>query len=59
MRKLKTYDVVVVTTDEWARTVQATSRADARQLAEYAFSAGPLQQCGEEIEHIKLEEIRP
>jgi hypothetical protein len=59
MRKLKTYDVTVVTTDQWAGTVQATSRAAARKLAEDAFNEGDLQQCGEDIERIKLKEIRP
>jgi hypothetical protein len=59
MTALKTYDVIVVTTDEWAGTVQATSRSAARKLAEAAFNDGELQQCGEEIERIKLKEIRP
>ena len=40
---------IVVTTDEWAGTVQATSRYAARKLAEEAFNEGNLQQCGEEI----------
>jgi hypothetical protein len=57
MRQLKTYDVIVVTTDEWAGTVQATSRTAARRLAEDAFNEGHLQQCGEEIRHIKLREL--
>ena len=57
MRKLKSYDVTVVTTDEWAGTVQATSRYAARKLAEEAFNEGNLQQCGEEIQHIKLREL--
>jgi hypothetical protein len=57
MRKLKTYDVTVVTTDKWAGTVQATSRTAARKLAEDAFNEGHLQQCGEEIQHIKLREL--
>ncbi len=59
MGELKTYDVIVVTTDEWAGTVQATSRSAARKLAEAAFNDGEFQQCGEEIERIKLKEIRP
>jgi hypothetical protein len=57
MSKLKTYDVIVVTTDEWSGTVQATSRTSARKLAEAAFNDGEFQQCGEEIQHIKLREL--
>lgn len=59
MRKLKSYDVIVVTKAQWAGTVQATSRADGRGLALDPLSAGHLQQRGEEVDHITPEEIRP
>jgi hypothetical protein len=59
MSKMKTYDVLVVTVDEWAGSIRATSSAEARQLAEARFNEGDLQQCGEEITRIKIVEVRP
>ena len=59
MSKLKTYEAIVITSAEWAGTVQATSRAEAKSLAECEFNDGNFKQCGEEIERIKIQEVRP
>ena len=59
MSKLKTYDVIVVTTDKWAGSVQAKSRAAAKQLAEDEFNEGHFQQCDEEIQRVEILEVRP
>jgi hypothetical protein len=58
-KRLKTTDVIVVTTDKWAGTVEATSRTTARQLAEDHFNEGLFQQCDEEIHHVEIKEVRP
>ena len=52
MSKLKSYDVIVKTSDEWHGGVQAKSIADAKRIAEQQFSEGNLQQCGEEVETV-------
>lgn len=58
MSKLKTYDVVVTTTDQWSGTVEALSRSAARRLAQTEFDEGRLRQTGEEIEKIAASEVR-
>ena len=56
MSKLKTYKVSVVTSDTWQGSVQAASRADAKRLAAEQFKS---QERNAEIQHIKIEEVRP
>ena len=58
MSKLKTYDVIVHISAEWYGTVQATSRADAKRIAEEQYDEGDLRQCGEETEGVDVEEVK-
>ena len=56
MSKLKTYTAMIVTTDTWQGPVQAASRAEAKRLAAEQFKS---QERNAEIQHIKIEEVRP
>ena len=57
-KRLKTYDVIVTTSAEWFGTVEAKSRSAAKRLAEDEFNEGNLKQCDEEIQRIKIQEVR-
>lgn len=52
MSKLKSYAVIVKTSDEWSGRLLAKSLTHAKSLAEQAFNDGDLQQCGEGVERV-------
>jgi hypothetical protein len=58
MKKLKTYDCLVVTEDWWVGTVEANSRARAKELAEAAFNEGDFRQCQQDVLRVKAKEAR-
>lgn len=59
MSKLKTYDVIVTTSDQWAGTVEARSRSSARRLGETEFNeSNNFRQIDQEVTRISVSEVR-
>jgi hypothetical protein len=58
MSELKTYDVVVIVSGQFAGLVQATSKKAAKQIAEAEFNEGNLEQFEEEVTSVTAQEVR-
>ena len=58
MSKVKTYEVVVTTTEKWFGTVEAKSRSAARRIGEDQFNEGEFRQIYEQVVNVKVCEVR-
>ena len=55
MSKLKSYEAIVITSAEWAGSVQAASRAEAKSLAECEFNDGNFKAAYEGLKKLSLD----